>query len=70
VRPVGIATDPATGGYWILTSNGGIANFDAPWYGSPKAAGQSGPGVAGIAALPVPGDYEVLSMAGTAVAYG
>ncbi len=31
---VGLATDPATGGYWILKSNGGVANYHAPWYGS------------------------------------
>jgi len=68
VRPVGIATDPATGGYWILTSNGGIANFDAPWYGSPKAAGQSGPGVAGIAATPN-GSYLVFQEDGGVLDY-
>ena len=53
VTAVGIATDPATGGYWLLTSNGGVFNFNAPWYGSPKAAGTAG-GVAvtGIAAGP------------------
>ena len=32
--PTGIAADPATGGYWVLKSNGGVSNFNAPWYGS------------------------------------
>jgi peptidoglycan/xylan/chitin deacetylase (PgdA/CDA1 family) len=31
---IGIALDRATGGYWILKTNGGVANFHAPWYGS------------------------------------
>jgi hypothetical protein len=34
VTAVGIAASPATGGYWILRSNGGVNNFKAPWYGS------------------------------------
>ncbi len=31
---IGVAGDSATGGYWILKSNGGVANFHAPWFGS------------------------------------
>ncbi len=31
---VGLAADPATGGYWVLKSNGGVDNHHAPWYGS------------------------------------
>ena len=31
---MGLATDVATGGYWVLKSNGGVADFSAPWYGS------------------------------------
>lgn len=31
---IGIALDRATGGYWILKTNGGVANFHAPWDGS------------------------------------
>ena len=34
VTAVGLAADPATGGYWILKSNGGVDGFNAPWYGS------------------------------------
>ena len=51
-------------------SDGGVFNFDAPWTGSPKAAGEAQPGVVGIAALPTPGAYEVLSTGGRALAYG
>jgi hypothetical protein len=31
---VGLTTDAATGGYWILKSDGGVNDFSAPWYGS------------------------------------
>src|SRR5215469_1758584 len=34
VTAVGLASDPVTGGYWILKSNGGVAGFHAPWLGS------------------------------------
>ena len=30
----GVATDSATGGYWVVASDGGIFSFDAPFYGS------------------------------------
>jgi hypothetical protein len=29
----GIALDPTTGGYWVLSSNGAVAGFNAPSYG-------------------------------------
>ena len=31
---VGMATDAATGGYWLVASDGGIFAFNAPFYGS------------------------------------
>ena len=43
-------TDPATGGYWIVKSNGGVDAFGAPWHGSLAwhvPAGQSVTGIAG-----------------------
>ncbi len=33
-RPVAIATDRATGGYWVATSTGQVYAYDAPSYGS------------------------------------
>jgi len=45
MRAVGLAADPATGGYWILKSNGGVDAFSAPWYGS--MAGQPVTGITG-----------------------
>jgi len=61
------STPPA--GYVILTSNGGVSNFDAPWYGSPKASGSASPGVVGIAATPG-GGYDVLRANGGVDNYG
>jgi hypothetical protein len=29
-----MAADPATGGYWLVASDGGIFNFGAPFYGA------------------------------------
>jgi hypothetical protein len=31
---VGMAVDAATGGYWMVASDGGIFSFNAPFYGS------------------------------------
>ena len=31
---VGMAADDATGGYWLVASDGGIFSFGAPFYGS------------------------------------
>jgi len=36
VTAVGLATAPATGGYWILTSAGRVDAFHAPWHGAPR----------------------------------
>ncbi len=58
-------------GYWVLASSGGVYNFDAPWYGSPKAAG-----VGAIDANPVVGiaasgsGYDVLRANGGVDNYG
>ena len=34
VAGAGLAADRATGGYRMLKSNGGVANYNGPWYGS------------------------------------
>ena len=54
-------------GYDILTSNGGVTSFDAPWHGSPKAAGAPGP-FTGIGAAP--GGYDVVRANGGVLSYG
>jgi hypothetical protein len=49
VRAAGLAADPATGGYWILKSDGGVDAFSAPWYGSMRGQLPAGQAVTGIA---------------------
>jgi hypothetical protein len=29
-----MATDPTTGGYWLVAADGGVFSFNAPFYGS------------------------------------
>jgi hypothetical protein len=41
--PVSLAADSVSNGYWIMTSDGGISNFNAPWYGSLGTAGLTRP---------------------------
>ena len=31
---VGMTADPATGGYWLVASDGGIFSFGAPFFGA------------------------------------
>ena len=45
-----VTVTPATGGYWILKSNGGVDAFAAPWYGSMAGQIPVGQSVTGIAA--------------------
>ena len=69
VRAVGIAADPATGGYWILKSTGGVDSFHAPWHGS--LAGRIPPGTAVTAiAAGRPGGYLVLTSDGGVHGFG
>jgi hypothetical protein len=39
---VGMATDPATGGYWLVAADGGVFNFNAPFEGSQGGSGVPG----------------------------
>ncbi|HEX9033196.1 MAG TPA: polysaccharide deacetylase family protein, partial [Streptosporangiaceae bacterium] len=63
VRAVGLASDPATGGYWILKSTGGVDAFHAPWHGSLAGKIPAGCTVTAIAAGPR-GGYLVLTSDG------
>ena len=63
VRAVGLAVDPATGGYWILKSTGGVDGFHAPWHGSVYGKIPAGATVTAIAAAR-PGGYLILSSTG------
>jgi hypothetical protein len=49
VRGIGLAADRATGGYWILKSNGGVGNYNAPWYRSLNGAIPAGQSVTALA---------------------
>ncbi len=48
-RAVAIAADPVTGGYWVLRTDGGVSNFNAPWYGSLAGKIPAGQAVTAIA---------------------
>jgi peptidoglycan/xylan/chitin deacetylase (PgdA/CDA1 family) len=69
VRAVGLAADPATGGYWILKSNGGLDNFHAPWHGSLHGKIPAGATVTAIAAGR-PGGYLILTSNGAVHNFG
>lgn len=64
VRAVAIAADPATGGYWVLKSNGGVKNFNALWSGSLAGRLPAGVKVTAIAAGPGGGYYVLTSDGG------
>ena len=66
---IGLATDPATGGYWVLASNGGVASFDAPWLGSLARKVPAGTSVTAIAAGRR-GGYRILTSDGKVVSFG
>jgi hypothetical protein len=73
VVAVAIAVDPATGGYWIATSTGDVANFDAPNDGSPLVGADGtydGVPVSALAAAPGGAGYYVLRANGVIDSYG
>lgn len=51
-------------GYYVLTSNGGVHNYGAPWYGSDAYKLPAGVTAAGIAADPATGGYWILKSNG------
>ena len=73
VVAVAITVDPTTGGYWIATSTGEIASFDAPSYGSPLASSDNkydGVPVSALAATTSGAGYYALRANGTVDTYG
>ncbi len=60
----GLATNSVTGGYWILTSDGGVHNYGAPWYGSARGNLPAGVTAVGLAANPATGGYWILTSDG------
>lgn len=72
VLAVAIAVDSVTGGYWIATSTGGVAAFDATADGAPSIptmAGHNANPVTALAALPNGSGYYVLHANGEAVGF-
>jgi hypothetical protein len=73
VVAVALAVDPTTRGYWIATSTGTVAGFDAPNYGSPLADAHgtyNGVPVSSLAASTTGSGYYVLRSNGEIDAYG
>jgi hypothetical protein len=69
-RPiVGIAVDEATGGYWLVASDGGIFAFDAPFRGSTGAIHLNKP-VVGIVGSPDGIGYWMVASDGGIFAFG
>lgn len=66
---IGLACDSATGGYWILKSNGGVVSFHAPWHGSLLGKVPAG-AVATAIAAGRPGGYLVLTSDGGVYNFG
>jgi N-acetylmuramoyl-L-alanine amidase len=66
---VGTATDPTTGGYWLVASDGGVFAFNAPFEGSAGALPLVAP-VVGMAATPDGGGYWLVASDGGVFAFG
>ena len=66
---IGIAADAATGGYWILLSNGGIIAASAPWHGSLAGKVPAGSVVTALAAGS-DGGYLILTSRGGVYPFG
>ena len=63
------ATDSATGGYWEVATDGKVAAFNAPSYGSMGGSKLSQP-VVGIAATPTGNGYWLVAADGGIFAFG
>ena len=66
---VGMAVDPATGGYWLVASDGGIFAYNAPFLGSTGSITLNKP-VVGMAAAPNGSGYWFVASDGGIFAYG
>ncbi len=66
---VAMASDRATGGYWMVASDGGVFSFDAPFYGSAGALPLARP-VVGATATPDGGGYWLVASDGGVFSYG
>ena len=69
-RPiVGMAVDPATGGYWLVATDGGIFSFNAPFFGSTGNIALNKP-IVGMAPTPSGGGYWMVASDGGVFTFG
>ena len=66
---VDVAADDATGGYWLVASNGAVFGFNAPSLGSAASLALTSP-IVGMAATPDDGGYWLVAADGGVFAYG
>jgi N-acetylmuramoyl-L-alanine amidase len=66
---VGMAEDPATGGYWLVAADGGIFTFNAPFYGSMGGDPLNEP-IVGMAAAPGGDGYWLVAKDGGIFSFG
>ena len=66
---VGMTVDPATGGYWLVASDGGIFAYNAPFLGSTGSMTLNKP-VVGMAAASNGSGYWLVASDGGIFAYG
>jgi hypothetical protein len=67
--PVGLALDPATGGYWVAYANGAVAGSNAPVLGSLQNSPHGG-GIIAIAQAPDGIGYYLLTSTGAVFGFG
>ena len=65
---VGMAVDPATGGYWLVATDGGIFSFNAPFHGSTGAIHLNRP-IVGMAATADGSGYWFVAADGGVFSY-
>jgi len=73
ITATGIALDSATGGYWIVASNGKVQGFNAPYHGEtlvPAGGWGQHPAAVAIAAARDGSGYYVLRANGDVYGYG
>ena len=62
-----MATDPATGGYWLVSADGGVFKLDAPFYGSTGDLQLNQP-IVGMTAAPGGNGYWLVARMGASSA--
>ncbi|MDE3203007.1 MAG: hypothetical protein KGQ66_02160, partial [Acidobacteriota bacterium] len=65
----GMASDPATGGYWLVASDGGVFSFNAPFFGSTGNVKLAQP-IVGMTASPTGNGYRLVAADGGVFTFG